>query len=158
MRSLANVFAVEVESDASDPDGFAPGAARLGPRLGASKIGITVYELPPGQSICPYHYELGDEEWLLCLTGEPTLRTPAGERRLRPGDAVCFPDGAEGAHAVRNETAETLRVAMVSTRPEVGVAVYPDSRKLGVWRGEEDHLVRLDPQLDYWDGEADRVG
>jgi len=158
MRPVANVHGVEVEWDPSDPAGFAPGAARLGPRLGAAGIGLTVYELPPGQSICPYHYEVGCEEWLLCLTGEPTLRTPEGERRLRAGDAVCFPDGPEGAHAVRNDTGEPLRVAMVSTRPAVGVAVYPDSRKLGVWSGEEHHLVHLDPQLDYWHGEAGRAG
>ena len=42
---------------------------------------MTVYELPPGQSICPYHYELGDEEWLIVLAGRPTLRTPEGEQR-----------------------------------------------------------------------------
>jgi uncharacterized cupin superfamily protein len=154
MRPVVNVFDVPVQHDADDPAGFASGHARLGAELGASKLGLTVYELPPGQSICPYHYELTEEEWLICLTGAPTLRTPAGERRLRPGDVCCFPPGREGAHAVRNETAETLRVAMLSTKAKAGVAIYPDSAKLGVWFRDEHHLVRLEPQLDYWDGEV----
>jgi uncharacterized cupin superfamily protein len=154
VRPAANVFDVEVQRAADDPPGFDTGYARLGPGLGAARIGMTVYELAPGRSICPYHYELTEEEWLICLTGEPTLRTPEGERRLRPGDACCFPPGRAGAHAVRNETDATLRVAMLSTKSEVGVAIYPDSNKLGVWFGDEHHMVRLEPQLDYWDGEA----
>ncbi len=154
MRPVVNVHDVEVGYDATDPEGFRIGHARFGGDLGATKLGMTVYELPPGQSICPYHYELSDEEWLLCLSGAPTVRTPAGERRLRPGDLCCFPRGAEGAHAVRNDTEEPLRVAMLSTKAKLGVAVYPDSRKLGVWFGEESHIVRVEPQLDYWDGEA----
>ena len=41
---------------------------RFGPKIGASRIGASVYELPPGQSLCPYHYE-SDEEWVLVLAG-----------------------------------------------------------------------------------------
>ena len=44
-------------------------AIRLGPSLGARQLGATVYELPPGQSICPYHYEYPNEEWLVVLSG-----------------------------------------------------------------------------------------
>ena len=51
---------------------------RFGPQVGATRTGTSVYELPPGQAICPYHYEYGEEEWLLVLVGRPTLRTPAG--------------------------------------------------------------------------------
>jgi len=41
--------------DPADPDGFRAGMARLGPQLGAGQTGVTVYELPPGQAVCPYH-------------------------------------------------------------------------------------------------------
>ena len=31
-------------------------------------MGGSLYELPPGQSICPYHYEYPEEEWLVVVT------------------------------------------------------------------------------------------
>src|SRR5215213_3020846 len=87
--------------DDDDPPGFRSRSARVGASLGAEKLGATVYALPPGEAICPYHYEYPNEEWLIVLDGDPTLRTPAGERTLRAGDVVCFPVGPEGAHSVR---------------------------------------------------------
>jgi uncharacterized cupin superfamily protein len=39
-------------------------ARQIGPAIGASMLGATVYELPPGQKSFPYHYEYGTEEWL----------------------------------------------------------------------------------------------
>jgi uncharacterized cupin superfamily protein len=144
---------------ASDPDDPAPYDGRferLGPRLGASKLGGTVYELATGQRICPYHYEYGDEEWLLVVTGRPTLRTPQGERELEPGDVVCFPEGPEGAHQVRNQRAETVRVLMLSTKSKPGVAVYPDSDKFGVFTGNEEdtRLFRRRDAVEYFEGEV----
>ena len=56
-------------------------------------MGATVYELQEGQSVCPYHYEYGCEEWAIVLRGRPTLRHPDGEDVLEPGDVVCFPEG-----------------------------------------------------------------
>ena len=65
--------------------------ARFGPALGASMMGASLYELPPGQSICPYHYEYPDEEWLVVVEGRVTVRHPGGEEALGKGDIVCFP-------------------------------------------------------------------
>ena len=150
-----NIGTPEFTWDDSDPEGFRAGMARLGPLLGAKETGISVYELPPGQSICPYHYECGEEEWLLVLSGNPTLRSPDGEERLAPWDVACFPRGPEGAHAVRNETAETARVLMFSTVVTPTATVYPDSDKVGIWTGdkETDVLVRRSSRVGYYDGE-----
>jgi uncharacterized cupin superfamily protein len=131
--------------------------ARFGKRIGARLIGGSVYELPPGQSICPYHFEYGDEEWLIVLQGRPTLRRPNGSQKLDAGDVVCFPPGPQGAHKVTNRTKETVRVLMISTLNEPSVAVYPDSEKVGVWPGggAKGLMVRRrDGNVDYWDGEA----
>jgi uncharacterized cupin superfamily protein len=108
--------------------------------------------LPPGQSICPYHYEIGFEEWLIVFVGHPTLRTPDGEQRLRPWDVAFFPDGAAGAHKVTNETDEKARVGMLSNKGDPGVAVYPDSDKIGVFPPNK--LFRVGDAVDYWQGEA----
>jgi uncharacterized cupin superfamily protein len=142
--------------DPEDPEGFRSGLHRLGPGLGARETGISVYELRPGQAICPYHYEYGEEEWLLVLEGRPTLRHPGGEDRLDPWDVVWFPTGPEGAHGVRNETDATVRVLMFSQVATPGATVYPDSDKIGIWTGnrDDDLLARRSSNVEYFDGEA----
>jgi len=153
--NVFNVFtgATDIPADPNDPPGYACSAVRVGPKLGASRLGITVYELPPGQAICAYHFEWTDEEWLMVIAGRPTVRTPEGERKLEPGDTVCFPVGPQGAHFVRNNENELVRVAMLSTENEVGIAEYPDSDKVGVWANNTHYMLRRSGHLDYWDGE-----
>jgi uncharacterized cupin superfamily protein len=131
----------------------------VGQRLGAEKIGASLYELEPGQRTFPYHYHYAQEEWLLVLGGEPTLRDPSGERRLRPGDVVVFRRGPDGAHQVRNDTEEAVRILMLSSDAAVEAAVYPDSGKVGLFAGERGSdgffrlIVRQDSRVDYFDGE-----
>jgi len=150
-----NIGSPEFQYDADDPEGFRAGMFRFGPQLGAKESGSTVYELPPGQAICPYHYEHGEEEWLLVLEGTPTLRTPAGEEEIGPMEMVFFASGPDGAHSVRNKTETTARVLMFSTRKPVAVAVYPDSGKVGIFTGnrEDDVMVRKTSTVGYYDGE-----
>jgi uncharacterized cupin superfamily protein len=152
-----NLFDGELDDERTQPAGFTWRAARLGPKLGAEQLGASLYELQPGEQSFPYHYEYGAEEWLLCVAGRPTLRVPDGEHELRPGDVVCFPDGPAGAHLVRNDSDEPVRVLIASTKQLPQAAVYPDSGKVGIWTGNEadpPRLFRIDSAVDYWDGEA----
>jgi uncharacterized cupin superfamily protein len=105
-----NLTTEEFEYDDTDPEGYRAGLARLGSRVGARETGTSIYELPPGQSICPYHYEWAEEEWLIVLEGAPTLRTPEGEEALAQGDIRFFALGPGGAHKVTNGTDATVRV------------------------------------------------
>jgi len=147
----ANLFDPEFTYDEGDPPGYHAGYRRFGPLVGGELLGLSLYELPPGQSICPYHYELGDEEWLIVIAGRPTLRTPEGEFSLGPWDTVCFPEGPDGAHKLTNHTEEALQVALLSTRRLPSVAIYPDSNKIGVWPPGK--LFRLDDAVEYFEGE-----
>jgi uncharacterized cupin superfamily protein len=151
-----NIFEPSISYDPEDPDGYHAGMDRFGPKIGASRIGASVYELPPGQSLCPYHYE-SDEEWVLVLAGQLTVRHPGGEDVLGPGDVTCFPVGPEGAHKTTNNGTETVRIIMLSTRDEPAWTIYPDSKKIGIWTGrpEEHVLTRMGESLDYYDGEGD---
>lgn len=151
-----NVFDVELQLDEDDAEGYHVAYKRLGPDLGAEQLGMSVYELPPGQSICPYHYENGEEEWLIVLVGRPTLRTPEGEQELQPWDCAFFPVGEAGAHKVTNRTEEPARVAIWSNRVNPATSVYPDSQKVGAWPPGK--LFRLGDAVDYWDGEAVKPG
>jgi uncharacterized cupin superfamily protein len=151
-----NIASPEFQFDADDPEGFRAGMYRPGKDLGAKATGMSVYELPPGQAICPYHYEYAEEEWLLVLEGHPTLRRPDGSTRLDPWDVAFFTTGPDGAHGVRNETEETVRVLMFSDLRTPAATVYPDSDKVGIWTGnkEDDLLVRRSSGVGYFDGEG----
>jgi uncharacterized cupin superfamily protein len=156
MRRI-NIAAPAFEYDGEDPEGFRSGMSRLGKLLaGPEETGASVYEIPPGQAICPYHYECGEEEWLLVIEGNPTLRHPEGSERLEPWDVVFFPKGPEGAHGVGNETGEAARVLMFSNVIHPTATVYPDSDKVGIWTGdsETDVMVRRESKVDYFDGET----
>jgi uncharacterized cupin superfamily protein len=149
--NVANLFEVELVGDEDEPPGYGATYARVGPMVGGDQLGLSVYELAPGLSICPYHYENAEEEWLIVLTGAPTLRTPDGEHQLGPWDCVFFPTGEAGAHKVTNGTEETVRVCIWSNRLPVATSVYPDSGKVGAWPPGK--LFRLADAVDYWDGE-----
>jgi uncharacterized cupin superfamily protein len=79
------------------------------------------------------------------------LRTPDVEREVGPWDVAFFPPDESGAHKVTNNTDEPVRVAIMSTRPEVNVSVYPDSNKVGIWPPGK--LFPLDSAVDYFHGE-----
>ena len=128
----------------------------VGRRLGAQLLGGSLYELPPGEKTWPYHYELGCEEWLIVVSGRPTLRSPDGEHELEAGDVAVFPEGPDGAHQVLNRSGEPCRVLILSSKSPLAVVHYPDSGKVGIWRagGGYEAMLRAEPKLDYWDGEA----
>jgi len=147
----ANLAAIACEPRPQLPEGFRRNSVRVGTLLGATSTGLSVYELPPGQAIGPYHYENPAEEWLLVVSGTPTLRHPGGEDQLEPWDLVFFPSGPAGAHLVRNNSESTARVAMFSSMTAaVGAVVYPDSDMIWVWTtdGSVDIVVERSSALD----------
>jgi uncharacterized cupin superfamily protein len=126
-------------------------------RVAGQHLGASVYALPPGNATFPYHYELGNDELLVVVSGAPTLRTPEGERDLNPGDCIHFPSGEAGAHQVINRSEGEVRVLLVSSFASMPrAAVQPDSQKMMVRWGlgdEERAWFPLDAATDYWDGE-----
>ena len=148
-----NLHSVGFDYDPEDPEPYKAGMNRLGPALGATRLGATVYELPPGQSLCPYHYET-EEEWLLVLSGELTVRHPEGEDVLKAGDITMFPVGEAGAHKTTNNGSETVRMLMFSNVDPTGWVVYPDSEKFARWSPGSRVRNRIGPVVDYYDGEV----
>ena len=141
--------------DQADPERFRSGLFRPGPDLGAAETGASVYELPPGQSVCPYHYEHSEEEWALVLRGTATVRTPEGSEQAGPDELFFFPKGPAGAHQITNDTAEPVRVLMFSSVAYPAVTVYPDSDKVGVYLRDrtENLIAHRSADVDYYDGE-----
>jgi len=145
-----NLAAWEVPAPDEDfPSGFEHRRVSVRETLGGELVGCTLYEFDPGTQLWPYHWHRGNEEWLIVVAGTPTLRTPEGERPLRPGDVVGFPDGEAGAHTLVNRSEQPARVALFSTR-RAGSVVYPDSDKVGAGG----LYFRRSDAVDYWDGET----
>jgi len=138
--------------DGEQPAGWRMRAARVGDAIGAARIGGGIYELDEGQRTFPYHYHHGVEEWLVVISGTPTLRTPDGERRLEPGDTVCFPPGAGGAHSIGGPG----RLLVLSANRDPSVVVYPDSDKLGTRPADQNDRLnfRRADAVGYWEGET----
>jgi uncharacterized cupin superfamily protein len=153
---MVNVFDARFEYDHEDPDGYRGGVAPVGKGAGGAELTVKLYELPPGQALCPYHYEYV-EEWLLLLDGALTLRTPDGERAMERGELVCFPAGPGGAHKVATIGEATARFLMFSSAQMPAVSVYPDSGKVGVWSssdGDDFMFRRNDANVAYYEGET----
>jgi uncharacterized cupin superfamily protein len=160
--SGVNVHEPDLEPDEDDPPGFRALGARIGAAAGSEHLGATVYELPPGEALCPYHWHSANEEMAIALSGTPSVRTPDGWRELRPGDVVAFRRGREGAHQVVNRADEAARVLMLSEMNSPEVVFYPDSDKVSAMtkppgRPRREHDVverfRREDAVDYWDGE-----
>ena len=157
MRAI-NIHEARLELDGSEPEGFGTREAYAVRALDAEQINVRLYEAPPGQAICPYHYEY-KEEWMLVVTGAPALRDPDGEHPLRTGDLVRFPLGPSGAHQIINRGGEPARVLMWSDRSWPEVCVYPDSDKIAAFLPDEharDEVLvhRADVGVPYWEGES----
>jgi len=130
MQSV-NIFGVEKPEGRLD-------VARL---LDSGELMMFVYDLEPGRSSSPYHYEYA-EEWLLVVDGTLVVRAPDGEHTLRRGDLVRFPAGPDGAHKLMNRSDTAARTLMFSSSRTPAVSVYPDSDKIGVWSGNApDELI-----------------
>jgi uncharacterized cupin superfamily protein len=138
--------------------GFRCLRARLSRQAGSERLGLSVWELPPGEAAYPYHYHLAEEELVLVLNGAPSLRTPDGWRELSEGEVVAFLRGEHGGHQLVNRTEETVRFLSFSTNGEPDIVIYPDSNKLGAFErlppGEGLRaMFRLDSTVDYHEGE-----
>ena len=156
MKTL-NIFQAQPQYDDTDPAPYKAGMLRFGSEIGGRRMGASLYELPAGSSLCPYHYE-SEEEWLLVLQGQVTVRHPEGEEVLGPGDICAFPTGPAGAHKTTNNGTELVRMVMFSTNDPIGYCTYPDSNKISFWTDSSDEQdagrFRRGATLEYYDGEV----
>ena len=138
-----------------DRDGWRISAALVGQRIGGELIGATMSEVEPGNRLWPYHTHYLNEEWVIVLRGEPTLRTVEGEHVLKEGDVVCFPRGKEGAHQIINRTSSPIRVLMLSSMTPGEVIEYLDTGKILAKVSEDEDIMfaRPGPAVEYWEDE-----
>jgi uncharacterized cupin superfamily protein len=120
--------------------------------LGSSELAMFVYDVQPGRSSSPYHYEYEDE-WLLVVEGSVAVRTPEGELQLERGDLVRFPAGPAGAHKVLNRGDRPARTLLFSNARTPAVSVYPNGDTVGVWTDDDDLVFERGKAVPWAHGE-----
>jgi uncharacterized cupin superfamily protein len=140
-------------------EGFRAKRARISRQAGAERLGLSLWEVPPGEAAYPYHAHLTEEELVIVLDGTPELRTPEGRRRLERGEVVSFPRGEQGAHQIVNRSDETVRFLAFSPNGEPDVVLQLDSGKIGAFERRPDGgglrvWFRREDEVEYYEGES----
>ena len=131
---MENVYSTDWDGTQDHP-GYEWHRIRLARRLGGEMLGASIYVIGPGQKSFPYHFHHANEEMLIVLEGEVSVRTPEGEQVAVAGDAMVFNKGPDGAHQMINRSDSQARIVMMSTMVEPEIAEYPDSGNVGVFAG-----------------------
>jgi uncharacterized cupin superfamily protein len=145
--------------DVREQEGFRANRARLGRQAGAQRLGLSLWEVPPGQAAYPYHAHLTEEEIVVVIEGRPSLRTASGWREMETGEVVVFERGESGAHQIVNRTDGPVRFLAASTGGEPDIVIQPDSGKVGAFERRPDGggmrlWFRREDERDYYDGES----
>src|SRR5215207_6132124 len=151
---MANLNAPDFED--RGVDGFRVRRARLAQQAGAKKVGMSLWEIPPGQAAYPYHWHVVDEEVIVVLDDGLSLRGADGAwRAVAAGDVVAFPVGEAGGHQLWNRGDSAARFLSISSGPSEGddIVFYPDSGKIGVFAQNVYELYSRAGAVDYWDDE-----
>jgi uncharacterized cupin superfamily protein len=117
---------------------------------GATQIGVANEVLAPGKQANPAHYHMAEEEHVLILEGELTLRLGDKSHIMSAGHYVCFPAGQKAGHALINHTDKPCRYLVIGNPQTLDVAVHTDTgrvavKSLGVG-------FRQSAVMDYWEG------
>jgi uncharacterized cupin superfamily protein len=141
------------------PTGKSERLMHLGQRLGGELLGATMFEVEPGWRSL-YHIHHGNEELVLVVDGNPTVRTPDGVTELKPGDTALFRRGPAGAHSISNRSDRPARFVVFSSMVDPDVVELPEAGMIGAFAGgvptsgrdtELELFVRRESAVGYFD-------
>ena len=100
---------------------------RLAKATGLTQFGVNYVTLARGARTASRHWHEAEDEFVLVLSGTPTLVDDNGEHQMLPGMIVGFPAGVANAHHVLNHAEEPAVLIVVgSRRPGEETIHYPD--------------------------------
>jgi len=94
-------------------------------------FGVQHERLPPRRRSSSTHAHSHKEEFVYVLRGRPLVSIDGDTRRLQPNDAVAFAAGTGIAHAIVNDTDETVEFLVVSTNSPEDVVTYSAADRNG---------------------------
>lgn len=125
------------------------------PREDYSQCNIAMYEIPPRKSNYPYHYHVTNTEVFYIISGQGILRTPEGERNIKPGDFIVCPPSENGAHKIiNNSDCDILKYIDFDTTNSPDIIGYPDSDKTGIMiHNQSSMFFKNRDKTSYYEGE-----
>ena len=111
---------------------------------GLTQFGAHLQTLQPGTRSSDRHWHEAQDEFLYVVSGEATVIEEDGAHALGPGDAACWPAGAENAHRVVNRSDAPCTYLILGTRMAREVIHYPDAGRVGYIEGGAWRLHRAD--------------
>lgn len=164
-RPILNIAAADLMDFVSPNGKFQAKIGRMGPAIGAEKLGAMLTVVEPGKRAFPFHVHHAIEEMFYVIEGAGEYRFGEDTYPIKKGDLIAAPTGGpERAHQIVNTGGETLKYLAVSTMGDPDVVEYPDSGKFlvssqypedGSWPARFRTIGRSDQSLDYFDGEDD---
>jgi len=129
-KQVLNIADIELMDFGSPKGKFKAKLGRMGPVLGARKLGAMLTILEPGKRAFPFHRHHAIEEMFYIVEGSGEYRYGDEAHAIRPGDLLSAPvgDGTE-AHQIVNTGSATMKFLAFSTMDEVDIVEYPDSGK-----------------------------
>ena len=100
MRNRVNID--DIEWQEMSHGNFTVARKSLSNNSGGQKLGASLYKLSPGHKAFPYHCHHANEEAILILNGEGTLRFGNEELTVNKNDYIALPCGSEHAHQLIN--------------------------------------------------------
>ena len=98
---------------------------RLAPAAGLEDFGVSHVTLEPGGISSQRHWHVGEDEFVVMLSGEAVLVEDEGETVMRPGDCAAFAKGvADGHHLVNRSDSPCIFIAV--GKPSATDCHYPD--------------------------------
>ena len=165
-KPTLNINDVDLMDFGSPNEKFAAKLGRMGPALGAEKLGAMFTVVEPGKRAFPFHAHHAIEEMFYIIEGEGEYRFGDETHPIKTGDLLAAPcGGPERAHQIVNTGTKALKYLAVSTMADPDVVEYPDSDKFlvnsgypedGSWPARFRVIGRAGESLDYFDGEDDQ--
>jgi uncharacterized cupin superfamily protein len=93
---------------------------RLGPASGLTAFGASHVVLKPGAWSSQRQWHVGEDEFLVMVSGEAVLVDDEGEQVLRPGDCAAFPMNDGNGHHVQNRSEEDCVFVVVGAGENMG--------------------------------------
>jgi uncharacterized cupin superfamily protein len=126
---------------------------RLGKIVNSKCLEFYIVSLDPGKFSFPYHFHRASEELFMIISGEATLRSPAGFEKVVKGDIIFFEEGPSGAHQLYNDSDNPCVYLDLRTTFGIDVCEYPDSGKINILPFLE--VFESSSKVDYYKGEKD---
>lgn len=130
---IVNIDKVDWDND--NYGNFSYSRKHLTPLVNAEMLGASIYKLMPNSKAFPYHFHYANEEAILILEGNGTLRLNDEKISVTKGDYFALGKGPDNAHQMINSSSEPLIYLCFSTMIHPDVVEYPDSNKIGISAG-----------------------